>query len=141
MKEFKLNPNSWHFKLATWRETKYEKEYLQRVGTDICSYTKKVLGGLFAWIFLIALLSALVAWFGKGLYDIVMLFFGGENTPFSFSLIVALISFGGLASVAFVKEYIQDRAASVKDGQKEPTFVGLAYRKFKDKTCFKINFK
>lgn len=141
MKEFKLNPNSWHFKLATLWKTQGYKHWLINTGTNICEYTWEVSRGFLKLISAFAFGAVMVAWFVKSVYDIVMLFFGGEFTPFAFSL--TIITFIFLTFFMWEGTRILFRKVKEKTENTEtpPTFFGLAYRKFKDKTCFKINFK
>lgn len=148
MKEFTLDPNSWHFKLANFlscRVSKYDVKY----GTDICTYTRAVLGGLVVFSILTIIVLAFSIWTGNSLYQFYNFYvygieisesaraFGGMIFVASFMAIATAITVLGVWTTQTILEKRRRNAPAVV----EPSFVSLAYSKFKDKTCYKVNFK
>lgn len=141
MKEYNLKMDSWHRWVANFGD--------RRVGssTDICAYTRAFLVGSF-WLFVVGCLaSAGIGFVGIVLWNIIDMIFNGAGilppTVVTFGVILTL---GVLFIFMSTKEIIQERRweqekADIAAGiVREPGFVALAYRKFKDKTCFKIKF-
>lgn len=138
MKEFDLKKDSWHYKTAQFGETRVCDE------TDICEYVRAVIKGGALFLFL-ASVGAGIA--GSLLYALGnlfgFLFLDYELTKFSTGVLVVTGTVLGVALVALasvaIKVKMNEWSETVE--QKEPGFLRLAYTKFKDKTCFKINLK
>lgn len=132
MKEFVLKKNSWHYKIANFMHGNADCCY------DICSYTRRFFIGLF---FMVFVTTALILIGGVVLFGIGnifgWLFLGYQFNPIS--SIVPGLALGVVLIVAIekIKNLYQNKIIS----KKEPGFVGLAYRKFKDKTCTRIKFE
>lgn len=136
MMEVTLN-KSWHLWIANFAG----KRIYPECGTDICEYTRAFLAGMF-WFLFVAVVSTLIGVFVSfSLWNILTFMFGYEDTIYPFTYIFMLIVGGLLAIVAFAmaKEWYDNRPTKDKP-EAPPTFAKVAYRKFKDKTCFRINF-
>lgn len=146
-----LSTEAWHFRLANYG-TRRISSYDLRVGIDICTYLKLVTAGLVVMITRIALVVLGVAWIGYSLYDLfLMAVFGSDLTPPAIMLVAviaamisALVIIGtvewskGIAERRRSKAYADKFERGIEE---KPGFLKLAYRKFKDKTCFKIKFE
>lgn len=151
MLAFDLKQDSWHMRVANFGNVRIG-EYMKREGTDICTYTRAFMIGAALLTFCIIALSLFATLIVSGLYGIFAYFFGSlaEMPPESVMLIGVVIGLSLLASLITITTKISDyrrekRHKAYKDstlGLPPPTpgFLTLAYRKFKDKTCFKINF-
>ena len=137
MKAFVLDSNSWHFKLANFNERRIWSDE----ETDICEYSRAVMAGALTLIFLIIGAILLAVWIGASLYNIYT--FNAEDAKLEvWTFIFISITSGLLFSLGIVaiKVWLENRP--VKDGpEEEPGFIKLAYRKVKDKTCARIEFK
>jgi hypothetical protein len=138
MKAFTLNSDSWHFRLANYGERRIWSDE----ETDICEYTRAVLKGALT-MFALGLFIALMAfWVSASLYNIFELVFkdGVEFQPWT--VIFLTLSFALMVTTGIVafKEWYEKRPRK-DEPEQEPGFVKLAYRKFKDKTCARIEFK
>lgn len=136
MKEFTLKKDSWHYKLATYADSDAKMQL--KYGVDLCEYVRMVMKSFFIWGFMFVFASLFVFATLYSWYDLVMvLFFGKEmfdNASVSMlSLQAALIFFG-----AFIAWRVYLRTCEDADN---PSFVTLAYRKFKDKTCSLVKFE
>jgi hypothetical protein len=142
--EFELNAKSWHFWLANFAHKR-----VSTYGSDICSYTRAVLLGLF-WFILFGTAGVLfVAGTGVTLYEGYQFFAEGIKVSLVSELMIMVwaILFTLMFTLLFtvgVVEYVipaAQRAARSVSKTEKPSFLRLAYRKFKDKTCFQIKFK
>lgn len=132
MREFVLKKNSWHYKIANFMHGNADCCY------DICSYTRRFFIGLF---FLIFVTAALILIGGVVLFGIGNIFgwlFLGYQFDVLSSVVIGFV-LGGLIvyTIEAVKSY-RNKPSFIK---KDPGFVGLVYRKFKDKTCTRIKFE
>lgn len=151
MKPFKIEKNSWHFILATkygyLDSCEFDKQYPED-NPDFCKYVRSVFAGSMLVTAITAMLSAVI--FLLVLLPImnilVYLEYGYLQDPEFVALIgVIIVSFFG-ASVWFNEDAIQNRRnkryqkyLQEKKGElPEPSFTQLLYKKFKEKTCFKI---
>lgn len=144
MKEFELNKDAWHFKIATFGETRYEKELLTEHGTDICEYIRKFIRGVFS-IGIISIASIfLIGFCGIAVYDLWAILFagGGMTSPLIVFTAVVLAILVFLAIVFFkdLHRKWKAKAPSANERQQD-SFLSLTYQKFKTKTCSKIVFK
>lgn len=137
MKSFVLDCNSWHFRLANFGNRRIWSDE----ETDICEYTRAVMSGTFL-LFGAALGTMLgILWVGASFYNIYT-FFAEDAKIEAWTLILLMFSGGILlaSGIILFREWWKSRP--VKDGpEKEPGFIKLAYRKVKDKTCARIEFK
>lgn len=154
MKQHTLNANAWHFRLANYgrkRISDYEVKY----GTDFCAYMRAVLQGAGKALLVYTFSAVIIAWVGYAVYDVALLIMNPQHEVFPTTVfigfmlaVLAIMLCGGLAAEGFrhIRERIRLHAIvrAQKDGkryQPEPGFLTLAYRKFKDKTCFRIKFE
>jgi len=123
--------------------------YKQEYGTDICTYVRAFLFGAFWSAVVCGAVSMFAGWVGYSLYGIGAWALGYlSELPFPsimFLVVIAAMTVTGTlifgADRYQTYKYIK-RERQIKAGlpPPEPSFVTLAYRKFKNKTCFKINF-
>jgi hypothetical protein len=145
MLTFDLKKDSWHMWLANFGNVRIGS-YMKETGTDICTYTRAVLIGTAMLAFVSLAVFGFSVWIMLGLYGIFEYFFAGVELPIeSATLIGVVLSLTILVSwittTVKIKEYIQNkRDKAYGKPPTSPGFLTLAYRKFKDKTCFKINF-
>lgn len=155
MKEYTFSNKSWHFKLANVG--------VQRVWDfeqiDICSYIRKVLAGAITFGAAAVAVVSIVTFFGYGfitlgiwLYECITTGVWVLPNPIArlMAISIMIAVFGCIIfGIKHLLEKLQDRYINhvVKHRhpqlmeEKEPSFIGAAYRKFKDKTCFRITFK
>jgi len=151
MMEFELDTKSWHFWLANFG-TRRVREW--RDDNDLCSYIRAVFWGSLLFCFTAALCLGFAAITANMLYEIYMIyaydavFTEWGKAAFMLYTIVTLL-FGLLVLAWFTHEKAIPAAGTawrkVMYGKhkedRPPTFLALTYRKFKEKTCFKIKFK
>lgn len=145
MKSVTFNRKSWHFWLAT-KVADYSEE-----SEDFCAYVRSVLFGA-AMIFLMASFVAFCLYaIGRefhSLYTCVIAGWFGIQAVCSYgdfekaALGVESV-IGGFMLIAFLAiKYVNWRdERKYKNRDKEPGFVKIAYRNFKEKTCKKVEFK
>lgn len=155
MKEFTLNAESWHFRLANYGHQRISN-YQVKYGTDFCTYMRAVLRGAGKALLVYTFSAVLVSWVAYGLYDVVQLLMNPEHEIFPttvvFGAVIAALTIllcGGLVIESFkyirerIRQYRYNRmhGQGVKAKQAEPGFITLAYRRLKNKTCFRIKFE
>ena len=149
---YKLNHESWHFKLANFACDSMNRR-VSRHGTNICEYTRAIMFGTF-WFLMAVFFSGLFGvWIGYSIYDTVTcLIYGGMPVPSTFIFLGTVMSLLAMTGVyVAVEKYKEHKEAKIEqsiiDGtwkdphKRNPSFLTLAYRKFKDKTCFRIEFE
>lgn len=145
MKTFQLNKKSWHYWLAKkCGGLDYWEGY---DSLDFCKYSRKVLKGLFIFVFLSLFTSIMCIAYLIGGYDFFACLldpvcYDVPQTSYLFvaltSIIFALFAIaGGAIGIDKYREYKNEHLAE----KKEPSFLTLWYRKLKDKTCFLVEFK
>ena len=143
MKQFTLNANSWHFRMANYGEKRIG-DYSVRHGTDFCTYLRAVVTGVCRAAMIFSLALAAAAWVGYSLYDIVLFLINTQREifPTTFLFFTMAFTFGVLVLLGLSLDAHRERVfrKGIKQEDK-PGFISLAYRKFKDKTCFKIKFE
>ena len=137
MKAFVLDSDSWHFKLANYGTRRIWSDE----PTDICEYTRAVFSGATTFVALGLFCIFIATWVGASLYNIFELVFLGSEQVYPWTgifigLVIALIL--GVSYGAF-KAWREEQR--MNEPEPEPGFVKLTYRKFKDKTCARIEFK
>lgn len=154
MKEFTLNAESWHFRLANYGHRRIN-DYHVKYGTDFCTYMRAVVRGAVKALLVYTFSAVLVSWVVYGLYDVAQLLMNPEHEIFPTTVLIGAILFstfvllcGGLIGEGFkylrrelmVGYYSRDKSGSWwKENQ--PGFITLAYRRLKNKTCFRIKFE
>ena len=133
MKSYELNRNSWHYRLANFQ--------VQRVGdsSNICEYTRAVFSGAVLGLLMLGFVALLTSVIGYGIYGIGASIFTLSNMLNPASMLVIGIVLGIVFIYIFAM--IKDRLDDMPVRPESNSFPALAYRKFKDRTCFKINFK
>ena len=141
MNSVSLRQKSWHYWLATVGGLREVDKC-----TDICTYTRKVIGGtLISFLILVVglvLASSIVGTFAMWIYyhDFLV----GTSLPI-FIRIAAMVFYVIFSAITLLMlvaifhgltENFKDWRART---QKQPGFVHQAYRSFKDKVCWKIN--
>ena len=148
MLAFNLKKDSWHMWVANFGAPRIG-EYSRKYGTDICTYTRAFLVGAFLLAVACIASAFFTGWVGYSLYGIVAYVFGYiQEFPFSSVIFIAIIASilvitGLMACTEKYQEHKYNKRKARREAglpPPEPSFVSLAYRKFKDKTCFKINF-
>lgn len=154
MKEVKFSQNSWHWRLAnTYGNAKtrydYETETYKYEG-DICSYTRSVMWGVLGALLLTAVLgivAASIANFGAWVVAGIVVGSWVKLDLLGAIIIVAVCVAAFVALVFYLItehekwkrrrwELRHERALLEED--KSEGFIQAAYRKFKDKTCFRV---
>lgn len=131
-----LNSKSWHFWLANFCA---ENNIWDTDTIDICKYTRRVVRG----IFLLAVFGIIVAVFGfTTLYSIgnvfsVIFLDGYEMQPITWFMMILY----SIVGYCVFRDYQDTQKRKQPKIAKDPGFLTLAYRKFKEKTCFMVNFK
>lgn len=134
MKAFTLG-KSWHYYLANFADKRVYDE------TDICTYTRAIMKGTF-WFSLVCVFFLTIAGLVLGtFYNIYDMVFNGGPLQLQTVLVGMFVAFcTSVFGLHVLKEWYDNRPVKERP-PREPTFVGLAYNKFKNKTCFRINFK
>lgn len=150
IKEIKLIPitfkmNSWHVWLVS-----HFSPYKPKYANDLCQYIRWVLLSIFLFATVAVLSFSVVS---GVVFDILSLFgrvHWHHNAPGSYfelcagvtnivgSVIIALMT---IIYAAGIVDKISRRSRNKVYVLKEPGFVKIAYRSFKDKVCFKVNFE
>jgi len=131
--EVTLN-KSWHLWLANFGE----KRIYPNCGTDICEYTRAVMVGSFWALVAGTFITLGTLWVGFSFYDIALaIFTGSALLPYSIIFLMLVGAFVLLVTIVAYKEW---RKMQPSEPPKPPSFTAVAYRKFKDKTCFRIKF-
>ena len=153
MKTETVNVKSWHYRLATTYgpQSTYELKYGE---ANLCAYIRSVIVGLFVTI-LITILGALVL-FGlvmiPMIYVIASIVDIGFHVPLDEVLVIMAVEALLLLIVGCVWFFESNTHRKVFYGIKQvtqaagvskvipetPSFMKLAYRKFKEKTCFRL---
>lgn len=142
MKTINLKAKSWHYFLAVTMGN-FDPD-----SGDFCSYVRNVILGLVFTIAISAVLGGIGSSLLAGVLNIVLLAYhfimGTAYTAPSFmmfgtALLCAISVVMALASGAiFVKNRLQERKYANAD--KPDSFLKSAYKSFKEKVCFKVNF-
>lgn len=140
---FKFSSNSWHFKLAN---VGTERVY-DWVETDICTYIRKVLAGFFV-LCLFTMLGIIACLFiGLGVYENVRWVMGwGDIGPAALLLDGATLLIGSMLVIDLMKHKIRAKVYErlynkmVLKKQQPDNFLVAVYKKFKEKTCYKVTF-
>ena len=149
MRAFNLSKNSLHYRVAAvyGPHSKYDDD-----DTDLCSYLRAFLKGLFVivmitgvgGIFIGGLLGSFLAWLA---FITVNGFIGPSEVAFAGGLLLgmallliatlATVEMGGMRRV----KYAVRSAVDFLTPERKDTFLQLAYRSFKDKTCVKLTLE
>lgn len=161
MKSFTLNKNSWHYWLAN--SINRHMDMMLTDGSnnslDFCSYVKLVVKGAFtklmigiAFALVFSLVSLLLVGFGTSVYQLGFWFSNGvfdHSIPSLFVMPMLMFCMMLCAVLLFTVPLLISKGFEELDNysarrpleQKADSFIVLLYRKIKDKTCVKVNFK
>ena len=135
-----INKKSWHYRLAT----AYGPMSTYRDELDICRYIRSVLiGSLIACIVASGLGSA-IASISVFVMHVLMLD-GNIEDPIAVAglfLVIILVTILSVVAATEVKEYVERNYVFKKKEAtlKKPGLLKMAYRRFKEKTCFYVEF-
>lgn len=133
--EVTLNP-SWHLWIANFGTKRINIKY----GTDICEYTRAFIKGGLLFLMFSVFCIFMVSWTSASLWNIVMAIFTDDALEYYSKFFLMITGILGLMiGLALFKDWWDNRPVKEKP-EKPPTFAAVAYRKFKSKTCFRINF-
>ena len=141
MKTIKINKNSWHYRLID----KYTTEPVWHID-NFCEYFWGVARGIFS-VFLIIGCGSIISWIMVG--EPIMYAITGFDPVFldgNDGLQIGLMIWGIILfvfSISFTTlKYQEYKDAHSKKYVDEPdSFIYTAYKSFKDKVCFKIEYE
>lgn len=154
MRTLHFNKNSWHYKAALLASSNHYD-----IPENFCNYFWRVIFGSFLTLLLLGIFSlfTFLTVIAPILYLVVCLQYGTFWPPAEVvvGIVLDIIIMIGVAHFYITEnilpEYKKKRAAKrlklMEDGiypestPKEPGFIVTAWRTFKDKTCFKIEFE
>jgi len=145
MEAHKLSSTSWHLFLANFGLANQWDKLEAGDRTDICSYIRRVLLGLFKLSLLVFGGIGIVSFVGYTIGNLIgWLFLGytlSEATGVFWTIIVIMTLIVTICVLLQkTKEKISDIRYKNRHERKKqaPGFLVLAYRKFKSKTCFMV---
>lgn len=140
-----INHTSWHMFLANFGVDDYAK-LRSGESIDICSYIRLILKGLFKAFGICFFATAIATWVIFSVGNLIgWIYMDYKLEPISGIFFMALLCFSVLMLFAVSKDvydrYRRKRYLSQIYSNKEvkTSFLTLAYRKFKNKTCFKLD--
>jgi hypothetical protein len=148
MNNHTLKTDSLHFRLANFVERRVSR-YDIMYGIDICTYIKYVLKGTLWFLFGMWFIVAGISWVGYSFYDLYQSITTGTQLSvpafvlfyFTGLLILVLITMALYLQAGKAAKWCKYKLTNITPKRSKPGFVGLAYSKFKDKTCFMIKFE
>lgn len=152
-----MNKNSWHYKLATTGKDPWELEYFDEECDNFCKYARSVFNGILRYSFMGLILTFIfgaavyavgdtLAWLGWMLFNLSLVEPGVGAT----FMIMLTILFGGYFLFDLIKKALIKLAYSthktshkihVALEKKDSGFIHLLYKKYKEKVCFRIEYK
>lgn len=153
MKPLQFNKNSWHYKLVSTVKDEYS------ISDNFCEYFWDVIGSLVLWLSItfISITGLYMGICSPLIYLAVALQYGWfelpKDTTFGLAMDSVFLLLGLLFYVCDIwiprkieekrkRDYDKMLAEQQEDYvPKQPGFIITAWRTFKDKTCFKIEFK
>lgn len=151
MKPITFSKDSWHFKLMDkmHRLPRNYDEYADNPTTDICAYSRRLFTSLLivACMAMPAAMAGPVAWGNCIAWLVVGCVTGqwvtldglGAAAPVEVFVVAAIGIAWGITTLHI--KYKQWKYVNKKLPVEEPSIIYEIYRKFKDKTCVRINFK
>jgi ABC-type phosphate transport system permease subunit len=147
LKTINLNKKSWHYWVATTVGS------FKPSSSDFCKYVRHVILGSLLLAFFSIVVAVVVGFLGGGLINIGILVWDFlSRTPYTItnafmqagSLVLCMISAAGIvgALIYFAKSAYDERkwANEIANTNKPDSFVKNAYKTFRNKACFKVNF-
>ncbi len=131
MQTFKINRNSWHYRMnrSVWNAHGSRMDLWERSHSNFCAYWR-------ATVFRIIGIMFMSAFIGSA---IVVLSFAVASNPLTagIAFLVIIGVLGGLIGIALAHEYIKE----YKEKNPEPkTLVGKQYAAYKSKICPSVEF-
>lgn len=146
-KNFSLN--SWHWRLVSGVGTLRGAEYVESgetFSTDICTYIRAVIKALIAVAITTLLALGIVFITAHGIAYLAAIILNGALVEPNFHAVVFMVSavvIGSILGLTYLhekyREWKDERDYAKIASPKPDSFVTAAYRKFKDKTCFRVN--
>lgn len=138
MTPYTLSDRSWIYRLANFG---HRRIYYQ---TDICTLLRAAGVGLFVITLLAAAAGLMIAFVASSLWNIFYMIVGeAEVLPTTIVFFGLLISAALIGVTEYVQHVLRKRRAARRyetPVRKQPGFISLAYQKFKNKTCVRIQF-
>lgn len=138
----KFSTDSWHYKLANFGKDRIP-DWLE---TDICRYSRAVVSGFIALIMITFLCCILVGFMSYAVYEHYQWFAGQASLgPVAFLLDCTILFVVCIVTLEMLKHKIRafsDKKVYNKLFNTAPpdNFLLVLYRKFKEKTCYKVTF-
>ena len=140
MKTITIDKNSWHYRLLDKLDF--------YVAPDICSYTRKVLGALFLVglmacfsLYILGALTNIAIWLVVCLQHSVWF----QPEPWALGTTIAVLGFvfiiGIVLGAVWIAETNTKRKIRRRNNNEPDGFVTEAYKSFKDKVCYRVDFK
>jgi len=150
MMKQEIKHNSWHMWLANFGKDEWTRLDIGE-HIDICSYLRLVFWGLLRFTGVCLMVVALTSWaaFSVGnMFGWLFLDYKLEAPTviavvgFLILLLLVLLAYGKDKYDQYRrKQYWKRIENGTHRKPRKPTFLQLVYRKFKDKTCFKLEIK
>lgn len=152
-----MNKNSWHYKLATAGKDPWELEYFDEECDNFCKYARSVFNGILRYSALgmaivggagivIYCVGDFIAWLWFMLWNMALVepYIGATFILVAAGLIT-LLFIASLIAKGIKKTSDEIRMAShnihVALEKKESGFIAMLYKKYKEKVCFRVEYK
>jgi uncharacterized membrane protein len=133
-----MKKNSWHYKLA---KIGNQDMNIWSGQMSICEYTRRVMVGVIIVSCVTALMLITVGWIGTALYEIIGAIVGFSSIgPAASVLIVTIVILSLMVIGSYAKNKWEDKSRRMLR-KEENSFVANAYRSYKDKVCFAVEFE
>jgi len=139
--KMKINKSSWHYRLVKLGDP-------WDIPDDLCSYVRLLIWNIMGVSFTFALGIFLVV---VGIWSPIHLVLYGipdqQSALYGFYIIGSMVDVAVLICIIFyiidwVREYLlEHREVKPPKPIKEPSFIKKAWKGFKEKTCYKIDFE
>ncbi len=147
--KFELKRDSWHYRLANFASEDGNRRVYR--DSDICTYIRALMLGAFWFLVCLWFVALAGIWVGTTVYNLyTFAVYGSALTAPAIVLCCLIITLALIVVIAVQVERYKERKHQrrmeiLRQGgevpEPKPGFIRLAYRKFKDKTCFKLEFK
>jgi hypothetical protein len=137
MKPFKINRNSWHYKLNNHFFNEYGdwgmEQYWERRHANFCAYWRAtVLRLFFASLLALFVLSVIALMVNAAITDPV-------GCSIAVGIVISLVVLG--IAVVVLSDYLKSRKSKAKPSDKPESLVAQRYRAYKSKICPSVEFK
>lgn len=132
MKTYNMDKNSWHYRLVQYT--------LGGQGSmDICTYIRKVFLAFIASLIMISLIVISTVVVGIGLFGIGAAIYMGDISRINPASVLDLAVVAVFLCIK-LQQMVEDKQKNTPKTE-STSFIRLAYKKFKSKTCFMVDFK